>query len=328
MSKAEQLIDDLLEFYGLGRMPVRAPGYRHHGTADGGPGRVDTTNYCRRRKWMDAKPQGGIGSVASTHPDDPPMHQREFVEARKKRSSGMMLDTEKVLTSTSAKKIKGKKATLGPYDFLSKTLSVKGPNGLFWRSSFDDVIKAKNKIPGALLVVGVDEKSPKKVFALANKKRQFFTNGEVEKLLSTKKENFGMAGAPGGVRDDPESPDSYGDYPGNEEVRWRWSPSRSKYVKEFLNETAVSEYEILRHWFDRMFAKRSFDGKFEGWALSYEAQKLMMRRGYIRSVALTNKWERVRGLNPATWRVTGPEVDISDYELTPKGITAARATAT
>ena len=82
-----------------------------------------------------------------------------------------------------------------------------------------ELAKIKNRLPptaGLLIVVGVDEKSPKKVAAFANKKRQFFTNAALEQFLKGKKEDFGLAGAPGGVRDDPESPDSYGDYPGTD----------------------------------------------------------------------------------------------------------------
>lgn len=98
-----------------------------------------------------------------------------------------MLPPEKVLTASSLKKFKRKKASIGPYDFQSKALKGKGPNALFWKNNMQAVAQVKNRIPSnwtrALIVVGVDEKSAQKVFSLATKEREFYTNADVEVFL-------------------------------------------------------------------------------------------------------------------------------------------------
>lgn len=143
-SLGEGMIDILLEFYSVGRLPVRAPGSGQVGTAGSSldKGRVDTTDYTKRHKWMDAKPKGGIGSVTRFHPDDPPKQQREGLNT--------------------------------------------------------------NNGPGA------ERYPPIGAVSWERKKRRKWKGGRPEF------EYYGLAGLPGGVRDDPESPDSYGDFPGTD----------------------------------------------------------------------------------------------------------------
>lgn len=100
-------------------------------------------------------------------------------------------------------------------------------------------------------------------------------------------------------------------------------------LAERLITEAVREREILRHWFDRMWDKQSFDGKFRGWEISPDAWDLMVRRGYIKRMRphVTGEDPR-RKLDRGTWALDGSDVWVADYELTPKGVQAARATAT
>lgn len=96
-------------------------------------------------------------------------------------------------------------------------------------------------------------------------------------------------------------------------------------IEAYLGE-AVSEYDILDHWFRRMYALHSFSGKFDGYALTIKASDLMRKRHYINRVRSRVSYEDApTRINRENFRVEGNEVVIDRYELSPKGIAAARA---
>lgn len=89
-----------------------------------------------------------------------------------------MLAPEDVLTPQAAKEIKKKHATIGPYDFKSG-LTTGGPDDVFLAKSEPEIIRARQKNKGALIVVGVLGHKPRRAL-LDKKTRQFLTNSEVE----------------------------------------------------------------------------------------------------------------------------------------------------
>lgn len=84
------------------------------------------------------------------------------------------LSPEAVLTPDSAKSLRKKKASIGPYDFQQDALKSK----LFYAETSKDAIEVQSVLPGTLLVTGVV--GSKKIYALVTKDRQFVTKDMLE----------------------------------------------------------------------------------------------------------------------------------------------------
>jgi len=69
---AKQLIEQFIEFYGSGPLPMMDPG--SVGCGDGVPGASDSTNFDKRRKYLDAEEGAwscdGSGSERDIGPSD------------------------------------------------------------------------------------------------------------------------------------------------------------------------------------------------------------------------------------------------------------------
>lgn len=84
------------------------------------------------------------------------------------------LSPETVLTPDSAKALRKKKASIGPYDF--KPDAMKSP--LFYAETSKEALEVQATLPGTLMVVGAV--GSKQVYALVTKDRQFVTKSMLE----------------------------------------------------------------------------------------------------------------------------------------------------
>ncbi len=196
---ADELIDAYLsEFYGGGRLPMNDPS--QVGTADGGPGRVDTTNYKKRRKWLDGQPGGSprAGSISK---------QQEAIGPTGIEVTWIGTEGSEYKFSVIWPNGKHEYYLINPYlgRQYQKRLG-KGAVGVIANL----IKKHGRRISEGLstnLGPGSERYPPIGAQSYERKKRRKYKGGKPEL------EYFGLAGLPGGARNDPDVPDSFSTIP-------------------------------------------------------------------------------------------------------------------
>lgn len=180
----EALIDAYLgEFYGAGRMPMNDPSQVGTAGSSKDKGRSSGTNYKKRRKWLEAKGPSGI------------------------EVTWIGIEGSDYKFSITWPNGTHEQWLVNPY--LGRQYKVrlgKGAVGVI----ADSIKKNGRRISEGLntnLGPGSERYPPIGAQSYERKKRRKYKGGKPEL------EYFGLAGLPGGARDDHDSPDSYSGIP-------------------------------------------------------------------------------------------------------------------